>query len=66
MILARLCRRDKDGFISATLVGLVIALRALAEFDSSSWLSEAGAAVVTGPTGHNLRDLRILLADSAD
>jgi len=42
------------------------ALRALAEFDSSSWLSEAGAAVVTGPTGHNLRDLRILLADSAD
>jgi hydroxypyruvate reductase len=42
------------------------ALRALAEFDSSTWLSEAGAAVVTGPTGHNLRDLRILLADSAD
>jgi hydroxypyruvate reductase len=42
------------------------ALRALAEFASSSWLSEAGAAVVTGPTGHNLRDLRILLADSAD
>ena len=40
------------------------ALRALAEFDSSSWLSEAGATVVTGPTGHNLRDLRILLADS--
>ena len=42
------------------------ALRALAEFDSSSWLSGAGATVVTGPTGHNLRDLRILLADSAD
>ena len=40
------------------------ALRALAEFDSSSWLSEAGATVVTGPTGHNLRDLRILLADA--
>jgi hydroxypyruvate reductase len=39
------------------------ALRALAEFDSSSWLSRAGATVVTGPTGHNLRDLRILLAD---
>jgi hydroxypyruvate reductase len=42
------------------------ALRALVEFDSSSWLSARGAAVVTGATGHNLRDLRILLADSAD
>jgi len=41
------------------------ALRALAEFDSSTWLSRAGASVVTGPTGHNLRDLRILLADAA-
>jgi len=40
------------------------ALRALAEFDSSTWLSGVGATVVTGPTGHNLRDLRILLADS--
>ncbi len=39
------------------------ALRALAEFDSSLWLSAAGATVVTGPTGHNLRDLRILLTD---
>jgi glycerate 2-kinase len=39
------------------------ALRALAEFDSSSWLSARGATVVTGATGHNLRDLRILLAD---
>jgi hydroxypyruvate reductase len=39
------------------------ALRALAEFDSSSWLSAAGATVVTGATGHNLRDLRLLLAD---
>ena len=39
------------------------ALRALAEFDSSTWLSWVGATVITGPTGHNLRDLRILLAD---
>jgi hydroxypyruvate reductase len=39
------------------------ALRALAEFDSSSWLTTAGATVVTGATGHNLRDLRIVLAD---
>jgi hydroxypyruvate reductase len=41
------------------------ALRALAAFDSSTWLSGVGATVVTGSTGHNLRDLRILLADTA-
>ena len=38
------------------------AQRALEAFDSSTWLSAIGATVVTGPTGHNLRDLRILLA----
>jgi hydroxypyruvate reductase len=38
--------------------------QALAEFDSYSWLHSSGATVVTGPTGHNLRDLRILLATS--
>jgi hydroxypyruvate reductase len=42
------------------------ALRALAEFDSSTWLSRVGATLVTGPTGHNLRDLRILLADAVN
>jgi hydroxypyruvate reductase len=36
--------------------------RALARFDSSTLLSSLGATIVTGPTGHNLRDLRILLA----
>lgn len=36
--------------------------QALAEFDSYSWLHSAGATIITGPTGHNLRDLRILLA----
>jgi glycerate 2-kinase len=36
--------------------------RALAEFDSYALLSLLGDAVVTGPTGNNLRDLRILLA----
>jgi len=40
------------------------AQHALATFSSSSWLSAIGATIVTGPTGHNLRDLRILLADS--
>jgi len=41
------------------------ALRALQEFDSSTWLGRIGATIVTGPTGHNLRDLRILLATKA-
>jgi glycerate 2-kinase len=39
------------------------AQRALASFDSSTMLSSLRATVVTGPTGHNLRDLRILLAN---
>jgi hydroxypyruvate reductase len=37
----------------------------LEAFDSSSFLSALGATVVTGPAGHNLRDLRILLADAS-
>jgi hydroxypyruvate reductase len=39
------------------------AQRALTAFDSSTLLSALGATIVTGPTGHNLRDLRILLAN---
>lgn len=39
------------------------AQRALAAFDSSTWLAARNATLVTGPTGQNLRDLRILLAD---
>lgn len=39
------------------------ARRALEDFDSSSLLGELGATIVTGPTGNNLRDLRILLAE---
>jgi glycerate 2-kinase len=35
---------------------------ALRRFDSSTFLQEAGLSIVTGPTGNNLRDLRILLA----
>jgi len=38
------------------------AQHALEEFDSFTWLSGIGATVVIGPTGHNLRDLRILLS----
>jgi hydroxypyruvate reductase len=37
--------------------------RVLNVFDSFTWLSAIGATIVTGPTGHNLRDLRILIAD---
>lgn len=36
--------------------------QALAAFDSHSLLIELNDAIVTGPTGNNLRDLRILLA----
>lgn len=36
--------------------------RALAEFDSASLLSRLGDTITTGPTGTNLRDLRVLLA----
>jgi hydroxypyruvate reductase len=42
---------------------LADAQRALEAFNSSSFLSAIGATIVTGPTGHNLRDLRILLAE---
>ena len=40
----------------------IAAQQALDAFDSSTWLDAVGATIVTGPTGHNLRDLRILLA----
>jgi glycerate 2-kinase len=39
------------------------ALKALADFDSSSILAKVGATISTGPTGNNLRDLRILLSE---
>jgi hydroxypyruvate reductase len=36
---------------------------ALRSFNSSTFLKKIGATIVTGPTGNNLRDLRILLAE---
>ena len=42
----------------------IAAQQALAAFDSYSLLNSLNATIVTGPTGHNLRDLRILLADA--
>jgi glycerate 2-kinase len=38
------------------------AQRSLERFDSGTFLQEAGLSIVTGATGNNLRDLRILLA----
>jgi hydroxypyruvate reductase len=38
------------------------AAEALAKFDAYPFLDALGDAIVTGPTGNNLRDLRILLA----
>lgn len=37
--------------------------QALEHFDASPLLERLGSTLVTGPTGNNLRDLRILLAD---
>ena len=36
---------------------------ALAEFDACPMFTALGDSVVTGPTGHNLRDLRLLISD---
>ena len=41
------------------------AQRAFDDFDSFHFLQDAGATVMTGPTGNNLRDLRILLAEGS-
>ena len=38
---------------------------ALTAFDACPMFTALGDSVVTGPTGHNLRDLRLLLADSS-
>jgi hydroxypyruvate reductase len=42
--------------------GLPPAMRALEQFDTYSFLSNRRAAIVIGPSGNNLRDLRILIA----
>lgn len=38
------------------------AASALEQFDSATFLHQAGATIKTGPTGNNLRDLRLLLS----
>jgi glycerate 2-kinase len=44
---------------------LASARAALRRFDSGTFLQEAGLSIVTGATGNNLRDLRILLATAS-
>jgi hydroxypyruvate reductase len=52
-----------DGTTSArALEGGLNPSEALAQFDVNPLLEEIGDVVVTGPTGNNVRDLRILLA----
>ena len=46
-------RAKQNGFDVAT---------ALAQFDSFPLLDAIGDAIITGPTGNNVRDLRVLLA----
>jgi glycerate 2-kinase len=46
-------------------VSATAAAEALAHFDSSTLLASLGATIQTGPTGNNLRDLRLLLTDSS-
>ena len=51
-----------DGDTVARVGGADVVRAAVAHFDSHRLLDRLGDAVVTGPTGNNLRDLRILLA----
>jgi glycerate 2-kinase len=37
--------------------------KALVDFNACPLFTALGDAVVTGPTGHNLRDLRLLISD---
>jgi glycerate 2-kinase len=39
--------------------------QSLAEFNACPLFTALGDTVVTGPTGHNLRDLRLLIADNS-
>jgi glycerate 2-kinase len=52
-----------DGTTLARATALGYAVEdALAQFDSYGLLSQLGDAIMIGPTGNNLRDLRVLLA----
>lgn len=53
-----------DGHTIPDASGRQSAVRALTACDSSTWLAARHATIITGPTGQNLRDLRLLLADA--
>ena len=64
---------DGNSFAAGGVVGtstlqtkkkLQEAMQALRHFDSSTFLTSCDATVITGSTGNNLRDMRILLAES--
>ena len=62
--------RSAGAIADTTTVSRAIAFgydpeEALAEFDACPLFTALGDAVVTGPTGHNLRDLRLLIAEPA-
>lgn len=54
---------DETTVSRTSTLGLDI-VAALEQFDSFSVFSKLGDAIITGPTGNNVRDLRILLCDS--
>jgi hydroxypyruvate reductase len=54
---------DETTMERATAKGLTIAA-GLEQFDSFTIFSALGDAIITGPTGNNVRDLRILLSDT--
>ncbi|MGH9644456.1 MAG: MOFRL family protein [Terriglobales bacterium] len=51
-----------DGFTVVRAGGIPQVREALARFDAHPLFAHLGDAIITGPTGNNLRDLRILLA----
>ena len=54
-----------DDLTCSGSANLSAAQEALASFESASVLSNKGATITTGPTGQNLRDLRLLLAEDS-
>jgi len=53
---------DGETFARARVAGLDVA-DFRARSDAFSFFSKLGDAIITGPTGHNLRDLRILIVE---
>ena len=54
-----------DDLTCSDALHLSAATQALGSFNSATFLSSVGATITTGPTGQNLRDLRLLLAEDS-